>query len=339
MNPMPPRTTVLLLGTFLLLAPVLFQGNYSITVFILCVLHAMHAVGLCLLVGHAGQISLGHGGFYGLAAYTSAVCSTRWGFPVEASMLLGVLLTVALAVVLGQPILKLRGHYLAMATLGLGVILSIIFNEAVAITGGPSGFVGIPQLQLAGYVFQDDRSIYALASMLLLAMVWMAANLLGSRGVRALRALHGSEAAAMAMGIDVARTKLAIFVLSVMFSAISGVLYAHYLTFIAPSSFGFLFSVELIVMVVLGGMGSILGSVAGAFFITWLPELLRHFENIELLLFGLILLGCNPLFTGRICWLRKSPLALGAFSPGEWPWVILYSKPSMYRYVLVGYRP
>lgn len=276
----------------LMLAPLLIPNNYYLTILILGCLHAMNAVGLCLLVGHAGQISLGHAGFYGLGAYTSAYLSTTVGLSVGLSMLSGVALTVVVSVLVGLPSLKLKGHYLAMATLGFGIILSILFNETVDITGGPSGFVGIPRLSLFGWELRRDVTLYRLVAVVLCLFVWLSFNLLHSRVGRALRALHTSERAAEAMGVDIARYKLLVFVVSAAFSAVAGVLYAHYLTFIAPSSFGFMFSVELIVMVVLGGMVSVPGAIVGAFFVTVLPEFLRAFENIEVLLFGAILVLC-----------------------------------------------
>lgn len=283
------------LGGFLvvlLLAPPLLGNNYYLTVLTMCCLNAMIAVGLSLLVGHAGQISLGHAGFYGLGAYTTAALSTTLGVPVGLSMLAGVGATSGVAALVGLPALKLKGHYLAMATLGFGVILSILFNETVGVTGGPSGFTGIPRLSLFGVEFSSDLSVYYFILALLGLVIWVAFNILHSRVGRALRALHTSEKAAQAMGIDIARYKLFIFVVSAAFAGLAGVLYAHYLTFIAPASFGFLFSVQLIVMVVLGGMTSVPGTIAGAFFLTVLPEFLRAFENVEILLFGAILVLC-----------------------------------------------
>ncbi|MDY0227037.1 MAG: branched-chain amino acid ABC transporter permease [Desulfomicrobium apsheronum] len=276
----------------LMMAPALLPNNYYLTILILGCLHAMNAVGLCLLVGHAGQISLGHAGFYGLGAYTSSYLSTTVGLSVGLSMLSGVALTVVVSILVGLPSLKLKGHYLAMATLGFGIILSILFTETVDITGGPSGFVGIPRLSLFGFELRKDVTLYRAVAVMLCFIVWLSFNLLHSRVGRALRALHTSERAAEAMGVDIARYKLLVFVLSAAFSSIAGVLYAHYLTFIAPSSFGFMFSVELIVMVVLGGMISVPGAIVGAFFVTVLPEFLRAFENIEVLLFGAILILC-----------------------------------------------
>lgn len=283
-----------LAGFFILLmaAPLILPNNYYLTVLILCCLHAMNAVGLCLLVGHAGQISLGHAGFHGLAAYASAYLSTTVGISVGLSMLAGVGLTAVVSALVGMPSLKLKGHYLAMATLGFGIILSILFTETVDVTGGPAGFVGIPRLTLFGWELTKDIALYRFVVVILCLMVWLSFNLIHSRLGRALRALHTSEKAAQAMGVDIAAHKLFVFVLSAVFSAVSGAIYAHYLTFIAPASFGFTFSVEMIVMVVLGGMVSIPGAIVGAFFITVLPEFLRAFENIEILLFGLILILC-----------------------------------------------
>lgn len=298
--------------------PPLMGNNYYLTVLTMCCLHAMIAVGLCLLVGHAGQISLGHAGFYGLAAYTTAALSAHLVVPVGLSMLAGVALTSLVAALIGLPALKLKGHYLAMATLGFGVILSILFSETVEITGGPSGFTDIPRLALFGVAFASDLSVYYFIVALLGLAVWLAFNILHSRVGRALRALHTSEKAAQAMGIDIARYKLFTFVLSAACAGLAGVLYAHYLTFIAPASFGFLFSVELIVMVVLGGMTSIPGSIVGAFFLTVLPEFLRAFENVEVLLFGAILVLCMMYLPGG--------LADGFHRLWKWTWVRFYVR-------------
>ncbi len=283
---------LLALAVILALAPLALPNNYYLTVLTMCCLHAVIAVGLNLLVGHAGQISLGHAGFYGLGAYTTAVLTATLGLPVPLGMAAGVLAALAVAFLVGVPALKLTGHYLAMATLGFGIILSILFNETVGITGGPSGFTGIPRLTLFGFTFASDLSSYYLTAVALCLVTLLALNLLHSRLGRALRALHTSEKAAQAMGVDVARFKLFVFVLSAGFAGLAGVLYAHFLTFIAPASFGFSFSVELIVMVVLGGMTSVPGSILGAFFLTMLPEFLRAFENVEILLFGAILVAC-----------------------------------------------
>jgi branched-chain amino acid transport system permease protein len=286
------RRSLAQVGLFLaalLAAPYLLTNEYYVSVLILSCINAIIAAGLNLLLGYAGQISLGHAAFYGLGAYISSIATATWGLPMEASLVLAVVLVSVVAYLIGIPTLKLSGHYLAMATLGFGIIVYIVFNETISLTGGPSGFVGIPRLKLFGYTFASDISYYYLVAFVLALAVLLSLNIINSRVGRALRAIHTSEKAAQVAGIDIAKYKLFVFVLSAAFAAVAGGLYAHYLTFVAPSSFGFLFSVELVTMVVLGGMANIWGAVAGAFFLTVLPEFLRVFENIELLIFGAIL--------------------------------------------------
>jgi len=292
----------------LLVAPLALPNEYYLSIAILGCLNAVIAVGLNLLLGYAGQISLGHAAFYGIGAYATALCTTRLGLPIPAGMVIGVALAAAVAWIVAVPTLKLKGHYLAMATLGFGIIVSIVFNEAVDITGGPSGYVGIPRLALLGHEFDTDRGYYNVVAVVLAAVVLLALNLMKSRTGRALRALHVSEKAAQSLGIDIAAHKRFVFVLSAALAGLAGVLYAHYLGFIAPASFGFSFSIQLVVMVILGGMASVWGSVAGALFLTALPEALRDFENIDILVYGAILVatilflpdglagGCTRLF-------------------------------------------
>ena len=276
----------------MLILPWCLTNEYYVNVLIISGLNAIVAVGLNLLLGFAGQISLGHAAFYGLAAYTTSILTTTYNLPIIAGILAGIVLVGLVAYLIGIPTLKLSGHYLAMATLGFGIIVYIFFNETIELTGGPSGFVGIPRLSLFGYSFDSDLSYYYLVVFVLAIVLMFSLNLIRSRIGRALRAIHTSEKAAQISGIDIARYKLFIFVLSAVLAGIAGVLYAHYLEFIAPSSFGFNHSVLLVTMVVLGGMTNVWGAVAGAFFLTMLPEFLRAFENIEFLLYGFILIVC-----------------------------------------------
>jgi branched-chain amino acid transport system permease protein len=279
-------------GFFCLLIaiPRFLTNEYYINTLTLSWTHAIIAVGLNLLMGYAGQVSMGHAAFYGLAAYTTAILTTTYSFPVIGGIFAGIILVGIIAYLIGIPTLKLKGHYLAMATLGFGIIVYIFFNETISLTGGPSGFTGIPRLAILGYKFESDISYYYLVSSVLTLAVFISLNLINSRVGRALKAIHTSEAAAQVFGIDIAKYKVFVFMLSAIFAATAGTLYAHNIAFVAPSSFGFNFSVELVTMVVLGGMASIWGAVSGAFFLTVLPELLRVFENIEILLYGSILI-------------------------------------------------
>ncbi len=251
--------------------------------------HTLLVVGLNLLLGYAGQISLGHAAFFGLGAYTSGILTAHYGVNPWLALVAGLGLSGLSAFLIGIPALKLRGYYLAMATLGFGIIVYIIFNEAQPITGGPSGLSGIPSLSLAGFPLNTPRRLYLLIWISVGLILALSANLVESRTGRAIRALHDSEAAAQSLAVDTARMKLKVFVWSALYASLAGSFYAHTLNFIAPSSFGFMFSIKLVTMVVLGGMASIWGSLLGAAVLTVLPEVLTVFHDFEVVIFGAIL--------------------------------------------------
>ncbi len=191
------------LAALVVALPFLFPDNYYVTVVGVSVgLHAILAVGLNLLMGYAGQISLGHASFFGLGAYGSAILTTRYGWNPWPAMLAGIALTGAIAYLIARPVLRLKGHYLAMATLGFGIIVHIVLVQAGGLTGGPDGLSEIPPLVLFGWSVDTDLAWYSVIGFFMLGVVLLALNLIESRTGRALRALHGSEVAAEAMGID-----------------------------------------------------------------------------------------------------------------------------------------
>jgi branched-chain amino acid transport system permease protein len=249
------------------------------------------AMGLSLLMGYAGQISLGHAAFFGLGAYTSGIFCVRLAVSPWLAMAAGALLTGLVAYAVGVPSLKLKGHYLAMATLGFGVILNIVFNEEVELTGGPSGLANIPGLNIFGLPIRGELLFYILVwSMVLLALIFCL-NVIHSRIGRALRSIHDSEVAADAMGVETARYKVMIFVLSAVLASLAGSLYAHYVGFLSPSSFNLLFSIKLVMMVVVGGMYSLWGALLGTWLLTFLGnEWLHVFKDFDILVYGAILL-------------------------------------------------
>jgi branched-chain amino acid transport system permease protein len=273
-----------------LVTPVIFQGGYLINVLVFMGINTMLAIALNLLLGYAGQISLGHAGFFGLGAYISGILTATYGWNPWFAMPLAALLVGIGAFIIGFPVLKLKGHYLAMATLGLGIIIYIVFNETVDLTGGPSGFSGVPNLELFGIVFDSDLKNYYLIWGFVLITVLLSLNLAHSRVGRALRAVHDSEVAARVMGVNARLLKVQVFAFSAVICSVAGSLYAHTMTFIAPPSFGFNFSVELLTMVVIGGLGSIYGSFLGAALLTMLPELLREAKDYDIIIYGVILM-------------------------------------------------
>ena len=266
------------------------DNEYYFTLLNFIGIHTLLVVGLNLLLGYAGQISLGHAAFFGLGAYTSGILTATCGVSPWLALPAGLVLSGSAAFLIGVPALKLRGYYLAMATLGFGIIVSIILNEAQPLTGGPSGLPGIPPLTLAGFPLNTARRLYPLIWLAVGVILALSANLVDSRAGRALRALHDSEAAAASLGVDTARLKLKIFIWSALYASLAGSLYAHSLNFIAPASFGFMFSIKLVAMVVLGGMASIWGSLLGAGVLTLLPEVLTVFHDFEVVIFGAILM-------------------------------------------------
>ena len=291
-----PRVAgTLVLAAVVALAPLVLRNNYAYDVATQVALNAIVCVGLNLLIGYAGQISLGHAGFFALGGYGSAILATRYGVPVWISLPLACAGVGALAFVIGRPTLRLKGHTLAMATLGLGIIISIVLSTEDRWTGGPDG-MAVPPLVLFGWIIKGERTWYWLAGGALLLVVWLALNLIESPTGRALRALHGSEVASETLGIRSARYKLEVFVLSAVFAALAGALTAHYAGFITPAKASFMHSVELVIMVVFGGMASIFGAVVGAAVLTVLPQLLTVLQDYEMMVFGAVLVGTMVFF-------------------------------------------
>lgn len=273
-----------------LVAPLPLAGSYLTNVLIFVGINSILALGLNLLLGYAGQISLGQAAFFGLGAYGSGVLTTLYSFNPWVAMVIVAVCVAAFAFAIGFPVLRLKGHYLAMATLGVGVIANIAFNETIDLTGGPSGLSGIPNLAFGEFIFDTDLRNYYLVWGFALVMVLLSLNLVNSRFGRALRAIHDSEVAARVMGVNARLMKVQVFAISAFISAIAGSLYCHVMTFISPTSFGFHNSIELLTMVVIGGLGSVYGSILGALLLTMLPELLRTFHDYDIIVYGLMLI-------------------------------------------------
>lgn len=270
--------------------PWFLKSDYLISALIFIGIHTILALGLNLLMGYAGQVSLGHAAFYGIGAYTTAILTTMLKWSPWLGLLSAAVVTGVIAFLIGMPTLRLRGHYLAMATLGFGMIVRIFFVEYYPLTGGTSGIMGLPPLSIAGTELVSDHQYYYVVWFFVLLLIWLSYNIVNSRVGRALRAVHGSEAGAESVGVNTAGYKVQVFVLSGVYCGLAGALYAHYVRFVNPDPFGFMFSIELVVMVVVGGMASIWGAVVGAGTITLLGQGLQRFEDFEVIVYGLILM-------------------------------------------------
>lgn len=276
-----------------------------VNIMVIAGIYACVVLGLNLLVGYAGQISLGHAAFFGIGAYTTAILCTRldW-FPTWLGVVAASVLAGAIGWLVGKPVLRLKGHYLAMATLGLGEIAFILFQQVKGLTGGTVGILDIPPLSVFGLEFDSDFKFYFMIWLVAMVLTVLSINLIRSRIGRGLRALHSSEIAASAMGVDSAGYKVNVFVISCVFAGLGGALFAHYQRYINPESFTFSISILFVTMVVVGGMGNVWGGILGVVILTFLPSViqalpqwipgipegLQNFSNYQLVLYGLLLI-------------------------------------------------
>ena len=269
--------------------PWFFPSAYYYRVGALVFIFALAVTGLNLLMGFAGQVSLGHAGFLGIGAYSVAIGPAHFGVPSWLCLFAGAALSAAVAFLVGRPILRLKGHYLAVATLGFGLLIAIVLTNEASLTGGPDGMT-VPRLTVFGWNVRGSAVWYWIAGTTFVVGFVLALNVMESPTGRALQAIHDSEIAARVLGIDVARKKLSIFIISAVYASVAGSYLALFNGHVTPDVAGFLRSIELVAMVVLGGMGSILGSLVGAGLLVVLPQTLTIFHEYEQALLGLILI-------------------------------------------------
>ena len=295
----PNLAAMIVVTLMMALLPLFIQSTYILTILILVGEFTILTVGLSLLMGYAGQISLGQATFFGIGAYTTAILGTRFALSPWLSLLVGVLLAAGIAYLAGTLIFRLRGHYLAMATLGMNVILFLVLTQEVEWTGGPSGFRGVPDLNLGSLILSSDVHYYYVIWFFTLIVIALSLNIVNSRVGRAMRALHASEVAAEAVGIDTNAFKLKVFALSAAYGGLAGGLHAAFLGFISPGSFGIAVSIEIVVMAVVGGLASIWGALFGAGMVLAIEQYLRTAIKAlipnasgehEIIAFGLILM-------------------------------------------------
>jgi len=280
--------------------------------------YTLVALGLCLLMGYAGQVSMGHGGFFAIGGYSAGVLATM-GFASWASLPAAVLITGLVALVIGIPVLRLRGHYLAMATLAFGIIVLRVLL-GTNLFGGADGLSDIPAFRLfAGLAITGRKALrvqnYYIAWGLVCAGLLTAINLVHSRVGRALRAIHGNEDAAAAMGVDVARFKLATFVLSALYAGVGGACLAFFNGGIGPGEAGVMKSVRYVALVAAGGMGSLWGTLAVSTVLTFL-SLRGAFGVYDDAVFGAILVGIMLCAPQGIFSLLTRPGRQGSEGPG-----------------------
>jgi len=303
----------LVLAVVLAMAPVVLPADL-VSMGVYALIYGLAAIGLSLLMGLAGQVSLGHAAFFAVGAYTQAVLVTKTQLPGIPAAVLAVAASMMVALVVGLPLLRLRGHFLALATLGLGIIVAVVARE-LDVTGGTSGIFGIPKPSFLGRVYDSPQEYFWLLAPFVVVGLWLAHRLVHSRTGRALGAVNDSEVAAECLGVDTYALRVRVFVLAAGYAGLAGVFYAHWLAVVSPEAAGFELSVTLLLMVVLGGLGTVWGAVIGAVAVEALDEGMRSFiprlipgasGEVQLLGFGIVLVLLVVLLPGGLAqlWAR-----------------------------------
>jgi len=268
----------------------MFLGNYSIFLLSMLAVYALVSIGLNLLMGFTGQIAAGHAGFLALGAYFTAILSSRieW-MPCIVVLLLAGIFSGIIGFLLGIPILRLKGFYIAMATLAFGVVVSEIILQWSSLTNGDNG-INVPVATIAGFAFDSDYKLFYLIVSVTIILTILATNLVNGYIGRAFIALRESEVAAQTIGIDLAKYKTIAFAISAFYTGVAGGLFAYLITYLSPDAFTIELSVDFIAMIVIGGMGSILGSIIGAVILTGMQQILAGLLDLQILIFGISLI-------------------------------------------------
>ncbi|GIN93920.1 branched-chain amino acid ABC transporter permease [Siminovitchia terrae] len=291
------RELLVFLG-IVFLSPIFISSQYLFTLFILIGIYSIITVGLSLLIGYTGQISIGHAAFFGIGAYISGVLTTKYEMSAWGAMLIGMVVTFCLAYIIGIPVLKLKGHILALATIAINVIVYILLLGLSEYTGGAGGLVGIPNLSLFGIDLGNQLYFYYFLWGIAFLVILFSMNIIRSSIGRLLRSIHDSEIGTETLGINAAKYKVMIFSISAAYASLAGSLYAHYINFIAPPTFYITFSILLLVMVMVGGVHSIWGAIIGTTAIMFLNEFIRFIAHnylnvsgeVEIVFYGLIII-------------------------------------------------
>jgi branched-chain amino acid transport system permease protein len=270
----------------------LTRSGYVASLLIVIGLQAMPAIGLALLSGYTGQISLGHAALYGLGAYSAALIGRWLGVPAWLDAILAAAVVAVLAWAIGWLVFRLKGHYLAMATLAFGIIVQVGFVELRDVTGGPNGLTGIAPLTLFGHALDSDFAFLPVVWVVTIAMVVCAENMIASPGGLAMRAISESESVARSVGNNVQAIKRTVMMVSGLCCALGGALYAHYVGYLSPGPFDIGFSIRLLLMVAIGGFADVWGVLFGVAFITLIGEALKPLGAYDVVAYGALLVVC-----------------------------------------------
>jgi len=284
------RPWMLPLALIVVLALPLLPGGYVLYIASLVLIYVLASFGTNILTGYTNLISLAGATFFGIGAYGSAIFSSQFGLPLPLAMLAAALLATAVGLLLALPVLRLEEVFLAIATLGFVMVFMELAKQGGSFTGGESGMAG-PKPMLAGIAL-GERGFYLFIVAVLGGCLWMAHNLSDSRFGRAFLALKGSETAARSLGLNVRRLKLTAFGICAFYTGMAGTLFAPLVRFVDPSVFDIMVSISFVSMIIIGGIGSVWGSVLGAIFVAGAPQLLTYvgLDNVQRSLYGVAMI-------------------------------------------------
>lgn len=270
-------------------------------------IYTVAGLGVGLMLGQCGIVNIAQAAFYGIGGYASAYMSVQLGLSPVAGFVAGIAISAVVAAIVGWPILRLHGFFLALATLALSLIGNALFYELEHITGGSLGIGGIPKLTVLGLVLDTPQRFYYFVWPIVFGLMWLATNLVNGRVGLAMRAMRDAPPAAEVMAVDMRKLKTAVFILCAVLGSLAGSLFAHYVSFVSVESFTILRSITFLLIPVIAGVTSIWGLVVGSLFVTLVPELLSGIGEIHQILFGLALvLIVRFMPDGIVGWVSES---------------------------------
>jgi branched-chain amino acid transport system permease protein len=272
-----------------LVLPLVVADRYHVHLLVMAGIFVLMALGLDLVLGYLGELSLGHAAFFGIGAYTTAIVTRTFGVPFPVDLVLACVVSWAFGIVIGYPSLRLTGPYFAIVTFGFAEILRLVALNWIDVTRGPMGLPDVPGVQLLGVEFRTERQYYYLVLVLVALAILVTRLLLASPLGHAFLAIRENEELATAVGVHAFRCKLVGFGIGMAFTGAAGAVYARYVHFVDPTALGFFYTYTVVAMVIVGGRGSVLGTLIGAVLFTVLPEYLRVAETYRLPAFGLLI--------------------------------------------------
>ncbi len=270
--------------------PLFISNNYHLNLMIQVLINIIIVLGLNFITGLTGQMNLGTAGIFSMGAYTSALVATKSGVNPWICLILAAVMGIIIGVGLGYPSLRVSGVYLALTTIGFSEIVRVLMTNLTDLTGGALGVNNIPVFSIFGHEFRENKEIYYLYLVIALLLIFNAYRIVNSKWGRSFLAIKDNPEAINASGVNIAKLRIMAFTLTAVYSTIAGSLYAHYVGFMNPSAYNIEFSINYVVMLVIGGIGSVAGNIAGAILVTIVPELLRFIENYYWLVFSIITL-------------------------------------------------